>query len=143
MNGSLAGRRPLWIGLIFGGLVGLSTYAILSQGLLALIVASLGAAGFLLGEATSRLLAGISPQARRGWVVGLIVGVAYVLIERLPTQPTANIALAALFIIFPVVLRRWVSVKTIARLARWVAPRSRDALAAAIKQFRWEDEDEY
>ena len=138
-----ARQRPFWISLLIGGLVGLSTYAIFSRGALALLVVAMGSAGFLLGEATSRLLAGISPQARRGWVVGLILGVVYVLIERLPEQPTANIALAALFIILPVVLRRWVSVKTIARLARWVAPRSRDALAAAIKQFRWDEEDEF
>lgn len=138
-----ARQRPFWISLLIGGLVGLSTYAIFSRGVLALVVVAMGSAGFLLGEATSRLLAGISPQARRGWVVGLILGVVYVLIERLPEQPTANIALAALFIILPVVLRRWVSVKTIARLARWVAPRSRDALAAAINQFRWDEEDEF
>jgi hypothetical protein len=142
MNEILAKYRPWIAGIVAGALVGLSTYAIFSSGALALLVASLGAAGFLLGEATSRLLAGVSGQARQGWVTGLILGVAYVLIERLPEQPTANIALAALFIILPVVLRRWVSAKTIARLARWVAPRSREALAAAIKQFRWEDEDE-
>ncbi|MGD8604556.1 MAG: hypothetical protein PVF49_08285 [Anaerolineales bacterium] len=139
---NLARQRPFWIALLAGGMVGLSTYAIFSSGLLALSVASLGAGGFLLGEATTRLLAGINAQARRGWVTGLIVGAAYVLIERLPENPTANIALAALFIILPVVLRRWVSIKTIARLARWVAPRSRDALGEAIRRFRWDEEDE-
>jgi hypothetical protein len=133
--------RPFWIPLIVGGLVGLSTYAIFSNGVSALFLASLGAAGFLLGEATTRLLAGLNAQARRGWVVGLVLGGAYVLIERLPEHPTANIALAALFIILPVVLRRFVSVKTIGRLARWVAPKSSDAIRAAIEHFQW-DEDE-
>lgn len=134
-------NRPFWICLTGGVLVGLSTYAIFSTGILALLVAATGAAVFLVGEATTRLLSGLSAQARRGWVVGLIVGVAYVLVERIPENPSANLALAALYVIFPVTLRPLIAVKWIGRIAKWVAPMSRSAVESALKTFSWEEED--
>ena len=73
--------------------------------------------------------------------MGLVLGVAYVLIERIPENPTANLALAALYIILPVTLRPLIAVKWIGRIARWVAPMSRSAIELALKQFRWDEEE--
>jgi hypothetical protein len=135
-----ARHRPFWISFFGGALVGFSTYAIFSSGVVALLVAAVGAAGFMLGEATTKLLAGLNAGARRGWVTGLILGVIYVLIERVPEEPTTNLALAALYIIFPVVLRPRLAVKWIGRIAKWVAPKSLSAIETALKHFQWDDD---
>jgi hypothetical protein len=136
-----ARQRSFWISFFGGVFVGLSTYAIFSSGVVALLVAAVGAAGFMLGEATTKILAGLNAHARKGWVTGLVLGVVYVLIERVPEEPSANLALAALYIIFPVILRPWIAVKWIGRIAKWVAPKSRSAIETALKHFNWDDDD--